>query len=177
MLDGDRRPVPEGELGELWVRGPTVMKGYWADPEKTSDALMQNPLHDRFPDPAYRTGDLVRLRSDGELEFLSVAAITRSRAAATGSSWVRSRPLSSATRRSARRRSSRSRTSDSGTRSSRYVTGDARPEELELQRHCAQRVPRYMVPMRISVMDELPYTSTGKIDRQRLASLAAACPA
>src|SRR5207248_6185668 len=69
-LDQGDRPVPTGEIGELWVRGPTVMKGYWGDPERTARTLQQNPLHDRFPDPAYRTGDLVR-RMPGEIfEFL-----------------------------------------------------------------------------------------------------------
>src|SRR5439155_20465067 len=59
-----------GEEGELYVRGSTVMKGYWNRPEKTAEVLVANPLGGELPDPVYRTGDLVRLRPDGDYDFL-----------------------------------------------------------------------------------------------------------
>jgi fatty-acyl-CoA synthase len=43
--------------------------------------------------------------------------------------------------------------------------------EIEIKRHVARRLPRYMVPMRVMVVPELPRTSTGKIHRQRLGEL------
>ena len=56
--DGHRaRP---GEDGELCVRGPTVMQGYWGDPERTARSLVPDPLGNGPRDPVYRTGDLVR---------------------------------------------------------------------------------------------------------------------
>ncbi|HOX28228.1 MAG TPA: AMP-binding protein, partial [bacterium] len=54
--DGKRRPLPMGEIGEITVRGPNVFKGYFRDPEKTADAIV---------DGAYRTGDMGHVDSDG----------------------------------------------------------------------------------------------------------------
>jgi len=54
-----------------------------------------------------------------------------------------------------------------------YVASDDTLEELELKRHCAEALPRYMIPGSIVVEPSLPHTSTGKIDRQTLQSRAA----
>ena len=61
----DGRPVGRGEIGELLVRGPTVMHGYWGDPERTARTLTAD-AHER----TYRTGDLVREALGGALMFL-----------------------------------------------------------------------------------------------------------
>ena len=66
----DGSPAGVGEVGELYARGPTVMKGYWNQAERTAQALVPNPRFPHLPDPVYRTGDLVRLRPDGDFDFL-----------------------------------------------------------------------------------------------------------
>src|SRR5205814_6529073 len=68
VLDEALAAVPDGAPGELWISGPTVMQGYWADPERTAASLRSLP--GTAGERAYRTGDLVRRRPDGELEFL-----------------------------------------------------------------------------------------------------------
>src|SRR5207237_852335 len=70
ILDEALAPVPEGGIGELWVRGATVMHGYWGSPERTALALQPIEVAPGIRDRAYRTGDLVRRRPDGNLEFL-----------------------------------------------------------------------------------------------------------
>ncbi|MDT4937490.1 MAG: hypothetical protein QOG80_1161, partial [Pseudonocardiales bacterium] len=70
VLSDALQPAADGEVGELWVRGPTVMQGYFGDAERTARTRRQHPLHDRFPDPCYRTGDLVRVEANGNLAFL-----------------------------------------------------------------------------------------------------------
>ena len=55
--DDDGREVPAGEVGELWLRSPTQMSGYWRDPEATAAAIT--------PDGWLRTGDLARIEADG----------------------------------------------------------------------------------------------------------------
>ena len=56
----DGRPAAPGEVGELYVRGPTVMQGYWGDPERTARALVPRPARQAARRTAsYRTGDLV----------------------------------------------------------------------------------------------------------------------
>jgi long-chain acyl-CoA synthetase len=56
LVDGDGNDVPPGEVGEIAVRGPNVMKGYWQRPEETAAAI---------PDGWFRTGDLARRDDDG----------------------------------------------------------------------------------------------------------------
>ena len=172
VLDDDGRLVSDGEVGELCVRGPTVMKGYWGQPQITASSLRQCPLHERYPDPTYRTGDLVRRRSDGELEFLG----------------RRDHQIKSRGYRIELGEIEAALVSHDGVREAgvvaipderighvliAYVAGKALPEELELKRQCAQRVPRYMIPRRITALPVLPHTSTGKIDRQALTRLVA----
>ena len=71
LLGDDDRPVPEGEIGELCGRGPSLAYGYYNDPEKTEAAFTQNPLNREYPEKIYRTGDLVRVNEYGEMVFVS----------------------------------------------------------------------------------------------------------
>ena len=67
--DGDRVTEP-GEEGELYVRGPGLMSGYWGQPDKTRQVLVSNPFQAAYDEPAYRTGDLVTLDDEGNYVFL-----------------------------------------------------------------------------------------------------------
>jgi long-chain acyl-CoA synthetase len=62
LRDESGLPVPEGEPGELWVRGPQVMKGYWERADATAEVLT--------PDGYLRTGDMARLTNDGSIEIV-----------------------------------------------------------------------------------------------------------
>ena len=61
VRDPEGRPVPAGEVGEVWVTGPIVMKGYWRRPEATAEAIR---------DGWFRTGDLGTLDEDGDLRIV-----------------------------------------------------------------------------------------------------------
>ena len=61
IRDPEGRPVPAGEVGEVWVSGPIVMKGYWRRPEATAEAIRDGWL---------RTGDLGTLDEDGDLRIV-----------------------------------------------------------------------------------------------------------
>jgi long-chain acyl-CoA synthetase len=56
VVDADGRPLPTGQVGELWIKGPQVVKGYWGKPEATAAA---------FTDGWYHTGDVVRMDEEG----------------------------------------------------------------------------------------------------------------
>jgi amino acid adenylation domain-containing protein len=66
VLDHDLRPVPGGEVGELYIRGVGLSPGYWRDPAKTSSAFVPYGDQDRI----YRTGDLARVGEDGLVYFV-----------------------------------------------------------------------------------------------------------
>ncbi|KUL36529.1 peptide synthetase [Streptomyces sp. NRRL F-4489] len=72
LLDEERRPVPDGAVGEICVGGPGVARGYVGRPELTAERFITHPS---APGGGrlYRTGDLGRLTPDGEIEFLGRA--------------------------------------------------------------------------------------------------------
>ncbi len=70
VVGDDGEVVDPGEVGELYVRGPTVMRGYWGDLERTRERLVRDPRDPEFGDAVYTTGDLVRQGADGGYVFL-----------------------------------------------------------------------------------------------------------
>src|SRR5713101_2755690 len=68
--DKDQIVAAPGEVGELYVRGPAVTYGYWADAEKTRKMVVPNRFQAHFEENMYRTGDLVTLMDDGNYAFL-----------------------------------------------------------------------------------------------------------
>lgn len=71
LLDGELRPVPPGQPGEICVRGIGLTRGYFGEWDKTRSALIQDPRNPHYPDLLYRTGDLAVMDGDGVLTFLS----------------------------------------------------------------------------------------------------------
>jgi amino acid adenylation domain-containing protein len=73
VLSETLRPVPPGEVGDLYIRGVGLSPGYWRDPEKTRAAFVPNPYSADPADRLYRTGDLARVGADGLVYFLGRA--------------------------------------------------------------------------------------------------------
>ncbi len=70
VVTDDGREAGPGETGELLVRGSFLALGYYANPEKTAQVFVQNPLNPSYPETVYKTGDLVRYNDRGELLYL-----------------------------------------------------------------------------------------------------------
>ena len=68
VLDSQRRPVPLGVAGELYIGGAGLARGYWRRPELTAEKFVANPF--RGGDRLYRTGDLVRYLAHGNIQYL-----------------------------------------------------------------------------------------------------------
>jgi amino acid adenylation domain-containing protein len=165
----DRTVAGVGEEGELYARGSTVMKGYWNRPEKTAEVLVANPVPNGLPDPVYRTGDLVRLRPDGDYDFLGRRdhqIKSRGYRIELGEieAALAAHPALSASVALA----------VPHDEWGKAIVALVVPREGvavtvgEVKRHVAQRLPRYMVPAEVRVLEGLPRTSTGKVDRQAL---------
>ncbi len=167
VVDEADRPVEPGTPGELLVRGPTVMKGYWGDLDRTRERLVQSPLAQHHGDPVYRTGDLVIEEENGSYTFLG----RRDNQIKSRGYRIELGDIESAIH------------AHPGVlecavvaipdevvtnRIHAYVNIRQEMDESELSRFCAERIPRYMVPERFIMVRELPKTSTGKIDRQAI---------
>ncbi len=166
---GPDGPSAPGEVGELCVRGSTVMQGYWGDEERTVASLVPHPFRRDVPDLVYRTGDLVREDGEGNYRFLGRRdAQIKSRGyrielgdieAALNANpsvdecAVIAVPDELVTNRLAAAVSVRN----------GLTAGD-------LARFCAERLPAYMIPELFDLRDTLPKTSTGKLDRTALAT-------
>jgi amino acid adenylation domain-containing protein len=167
VVTDEGRRATRGEVGELYVRGATVMQGYWGDPQRTARVLVEDPFGGEFPDPVYRTGDLVREDEVGNYRFrgrrdaqiksrgyrIELGEIETALNAHPGvvESAVTAVPDELVTNR---------------IKAFAVVRGLI--GKAELVRWCADRIPRYMIPEVFEFVDELPRTSTGKIDRQAL---------
>lgn len=70
VLDKAMNPVPMGVPGELWIGGPGLARGYMGNPSLTAAKFLPDPFSGKPGERIYRTGDRVRYRSDGNLEYL-----------------------------------------------------------------------------------------------------------
>lgn len=70
LVNEEDKIAKDDEVGELFVRGPFVGNGYYNNEEKTKQAFVQNPLHDKYIDIVYKTGDLGKINKYGEIEYL-----------------------------------------------------------------------------------------------------------
>ena len=69
VLNDEGQPVPDGEMGELCIRGSFLALGYYNNPAKTAEVFVQNPLNPHYPELIYKTGDLVSYNERGELMY------------------------------------------------------------------------------------------------------------
>jgi amino acid adenylation domain-containing protein len=167
--DGRRVSRP-GDEGELYVRGPALMQGYWGQPDKSRQVLVRNPLQEAYDELAYRTGDLVRLDADGNYLFLGRRdGMVKTRGYRVELGEVEAALYAHPAIREAVVLPVPDELLGSRLRAVISADGSGALTRLEVVEHCRRRLPRYMVPDMVEFCEELPRTSTGKVDRARLA--------
>jgi amino acid adenylation domain-containing protein len=167
ILDRHQRPAGAGLVGELHIGGRSLARGYLNRAELTAEKFIPSPF-DREPGRRlYKTGDLVRHRPDGQIEFVGradyqvkirgyrielgeVEAALRQQAGVEDAVVV------------AREEG------EGGRRLIAYVVGKLAPGAGELRSALEDRLPDYMVPSAFVMIDALPLTQNGKVDRQAL---------
>ncbi|AOR32337.1 hypothetical protein BFF78_15790 [Streptomyces fodineus] len=169
VLGEDRRPVPAGAAGELYLGGIALARGYIGRPDLTAERFVT------VPDVAggarlYRTGDLVRQRPDGALEFLGrtdhqvklngvriepgeIEAVLRECPGVRDAAVIVRHDMGSAPRLAAYVFSGR---------------GGGEPDRAVLGARMRERLSGPLLPAFLTVMSEPPVTANGKLDRSRL---------
>jgi len=165
----DGTVLEAGETGEMYVRGPTVMQGYWGDAERTTVTLFRDwgPGSSRYP--TYRTGDLAYVDENGDWIFLGrrdsqiksrgyrielgdIEAALHQHPSVVECAVV---PIPDEV---------------VTNRIKAFVVTRGEVGQEELVTFVCERVPRYMAPELFDFRDTLPRSSTGKVDRRALAA-------
>lgn len=175
ILDAKLQPVPIGVVGELYIGGSGLARGYLERPDLTAERFIPHPFSTEIGARLYKTGDLARWRRDGNVEFLGRAddqvklrgfrielgeiEAVLAQHPAVQTTVVVMRQIADQKQLVA------------------YVVPEsaaAIPESAEaslatqLQQDLRQQLPDYMVPSAVVLLPSLPLTSNGKVDRRAL---------
>jgi amino acid adenylation domain-containing protein len=168
VLDTELQPAPRGVTGELHVSGEGLARGYVNRQELTAERFLPNPFSSEPGARMYRTGDLVRYRADGQLECLGridhqlkirgyrielgeIEAVLGAHPGVQANAVVLREDVAGEKRLVA------------------YVVPKAsRPSSSELRTYLKTKVPDWMVPAAILLIEHMPMTANGKVNRKAL---------
>ncbi|MDC0706903.1 amino acid adenylation domain-containing protein [Stigmatella sp. ncwal1] len=169
VLDGGMEVVPKGVVGELYIGGEGVGRGYLGRPELTAERFVPDPYSQRGGGRLYRTGDLVKRRADGKLEYLGrmdTQVKVRGYRIELGEieTVLSKHPAVHETVVVVRE------DVPGGARLVAYVTTHPGQGVLEgdLRTLLLGKLPEYMVPAAFVLLEKLPLTPNGKVDRRAL---------
>jgi amino acid adenylation domain-containing protein len=170
VLDESLEPLPPGMVGEIWIGGHGVARGYHGRPGLTAGAFRPDPFSRRAGARMYRTGDLGRRREDGRIECLGrIDQQVKLRGFRIEPGDVEAALLAHGT----------------VAHAVVLLVGEGAEQRLAahvvaapgmdldvqaLRRHLQERLPAYLVPGSIVALETLPTTPNGKIDRAALAA-------
>jgi amino acid adenylation domain-containing protein len=184
VLDGDRCPVPIGAIGELYLAGNGLARGYWNRVEMTAERFVEEKREFKIQNSKfkidgledekglvrlYRTGDLVRFLADGNLEYhgrMDGQVKLRGFRIELGEveAVLNQHPSVVESVVVVRERGEQSMLVA-------YVVSDPLSSGEELRAFVAERLPQYMVPTRFIELEALPRLANGKVDRRGLPEL------
>lgn len=181
VLRPDLSLADVGEQGELFVGGDGVALGYHGDPALTKDRFVPDPFNPTAGARLYRTGDMARWRADGVIEFLG----RRDRQVKIRGYRVELREIELTLAAHPQVRETAIVLAEPAPGDQRLVAwvilergaGGAPEVVANLRQYLGDRLPLYMVPSRILVVDHLPLNASGKIDRSAITQRLAQPPA
>ena len=168
VVDRNGEPMPQGIPGELLIGGAGLSRGYVNSPALTQERFVAQPGDARKR--VYRSGDLVRYRPDGELEFLGrVDEQIKIRGFRVEPGEIESELAQDPAVRSACVVAREDATGHLALEAYIVAAATPAPTASALRERLHARLPAYMVPAHIVLLDAFPLTRNGKIDHARLA--------
>lgn len=173
VLDENLRAVPRGGIGELYIAGAGLARGYLDRPALTAERFLPDPFVPGAGERMYASGDLARLRTDGLLQYLGRADDqvqirgARVEPGEIEAALERHRAVRSA-KVIAKRSGETDRLIAFAALTPGAIPGDT---SAELRSHLAASLPANMVPASFMFLDDLPRTPNGKIDTDALLDL------
>ncbi|KYC40372.1 peptide synthetase [Scytonema hofmannii PCC 7110] len=169
ILNEQMQPVAPGELGELWIGGIQLAKGYLNDVERTSAAFRSNPFSEIPGEHLYRTGDLAKELPDGSFEYhgrIDHQVKIRGFRVELGEieSVLNTHPSV---------REAAVLAVDYGAGQKRLVAwmSGQKVNNRQIKEHLSKQLPDYMIPQRLEWLPSLPKNHNGKLDRKALLAL------
>ncbi|MFL6262992.1 MAG: amino acid adenylation domain-containing protein, partial [Thermoanaerobaculia bacterium] len=171
LLDASFHPVPVGVPGELYIGGIQVGRGYLGRPELTAERFIPDPFSAAPGARLYRTGDLARYLPDGAVDFLGrIDHQVKLRGLRIELGEIEAAIAAHAAVREAVVLVRAEGGALGAVNLVAYVTGN--PDPVELRTLLGRSLPEYMVPAAWVVLDELPLSPNGKVDRKALSQIA-----
>ncbi|AKT38862.1 hybrid non-ribosomal peptide synthetase/type I polyketide synthase [Chondromyces crocatus] len=169
VLDEALELVPPGVSGELYIGGAGLARGYWRRRSLSAERFVPDPFSTTPGARMYRTGDVVRRQADGRLLYQGRSdAQVKIRGFRIEldevEAWLSTHPSV----RAAVVSSVEDERGGGAQLVAYVVPAGAAPSVEPLRAHLQERLPEYMVPGQYMVLDELPLTPAGKVDRKRL---------
>ena len=175
VLNGNLQPVGKGAVGDLFIAGAGVGRGYMGSAAQTAERFLPSPYGDGPGERMYRTGDLCRYAEDGRVEYLGRM---------DGQAKIRGYRVEPGEVEAALIRQPGIRqaavvvkqAAAGGRQLVGYVVAEPGITGAAARESVRGELPEYMVPQAIVVIPEMPRTTNGKLDRQRLKCLPDAEP-
>ena len=169
ILDDEARHVPIGAVGELYIAGNQIAKGYLNREDETKKAFIDNPFEDdKEYNLLYRTGDMVRLLPDGTLGIVG----RRDKQVKIRGNRVELLEVEKTIRELSYIEDVTVQTMKNGSNYEliAYVvpSGDMDNIEEEICNHISESKPDYMIPTAVVELDEIPLNVNGKVDKKKL---------
>ncbi|RPU20349.1 pyoverdine non-ribosomal peptide synthetase PvdD, partial [Pseudomonas aeruginosa] len=166
ILDRDLNPVPRGAVGELYIGRAGLARGYLRRPGLSATRFVPNPFPGGAGERLYRTGDLARFQADGNIEYIGRIdhqvkvrgfriELGEIEAALAGLAGVRDAVVLA-------------HDGVGGTQLVGYVVADSAEDAERLRESLKRHLPDYMVPAHLMLLERMPLTVNGKLDRQAL---------
>ncbi|WP_410511181.1 amino acid adenylation domain-containing protein [Paenibacillus sp. BR2-3] len=166
ILDEALQPVPDGEIGELYIGGIGVARGYINDSSKTEKAFMQDPFRNPAVDRMYKTGDLGRMQGDGNIEFLGRCDDqVKIRGFRVEIKEVEKQLLNYPAIRDA---VVVPKNAKADKYLCAYLTAGQTVQISGIRKHLEAVLPAYMIPSVFIMLEQFPLNQNGKVDKKQL---------